>query len=426
MIVDDEESFRVTFADILDARGYDCRSASSVREAISAIDREAADVYLIDLKLPDGNGLEVLARVREVHPSAETIVLTGFSSLATAVQSLNLGAFGYLEKPYNIDRLFITLERALERQRLVRATPVLRDRLFEAVPGQWRGDLRARPAVAPNSARQSGLRRLLGYRPDEVDMLNAGELIPPKLLDRLSSPAALSAPASDASEIVEAPLKRKDGSQHWFSISIVRLIEPPTGDNGNGRVRTGVELLLVCNDMSAARQEVSEMEEHRDFLETVVSAIPSGIAIIDTDYRITYANPAYCRFLELDLDRVLHRRCHEVLSHYQSPCSMFGELCPITAARTNGAVGRVYREFQSADEHRRQVEYSANPFCDGQGNVTSFVVVLNNVSDRRAAESRVAEASEKLGLLNTELSLRQQSSRHRPASSSSRTSSSCA
>jgi PAS domain S-box-containing protein len=408
MIVDDEESFRTTFADILDARGYECRSAATVQDALVAVSREAADVYLVDLKLPDGSGLDVLSRVREAHPDAETIILTGFSSLSTAVQSLNLGAFGYLEKPYNIDRLFIALERALDRQRLVRRlhhSETAYSRLF-SVSGAavFMLDSSVHRIRSANPA----FSRLLGYSPDEVAALDPGKVLPAAVVGRLRASRKFLSSPPPAGEIVEAPLKRRDGSEQWFSISIVRLAEPGVEGNGDDDSRSGTEFLLVCNDMSSARQEVSAMEKHRNFLETVVSAIPSGIAIIDQDYRITYANPAYCRFLELDPEQVLQRRCHEVLSRYQSPCSLFGELCPITAARTNGAVGRVYRDFPCTDGHRRQVEYSANPFRDPQGNITSFVVVINDISDLRAAESRIAEANERLGRLNTELSLRQQ------------------
>ena len=407
MIVDDEESFRTTFADVLDARGYDCRSAASVQEAISVIRREAADVYLVDLKLPDGTGLDVLARIREAHPDAETIILTGFSSLSTAVQSLNLGAFAYLEKPYNIDRLFLTLERALDRLRLVRRlhhSETAYSQLFQASGvAVFLVDSRLSRIRSANPA----FSRMLGYPPEDLEELRPDDVLPAPVLDRLRAPQKSLALPPPTGELVEAPLKHRNGSQRWFSINVIRLDEPTADGNGNGGGRTGTGILLVCNDMSAGRQEVSAMEKHRDFLETVVSAIPSGIAIVDPDYRITYANPAYCGFLELEPDRVLQQRCHEVLSRYQSPCSMFGELCPITAARTTGAIGRVCREFLSADGHRRQVEYSANPFRDHQGNIMSFVVFLNDISDRRAAESRVAETSEKLGLLNTELSLRQ-------------------
>jgi PAS domain S-box-containing protein len=408
MIVDDEESFRVTFADILDARGYDCRSASSVQEALSAIDREAADVYLIDLKLPDGNGLEVLARVREVHPSAETIVLTGFSSLATAVQSLNLGAFGYLEKPYNIDRLFITLERALDRQRLVRRlhhSETAYSGLFQASGvAIFSLELPTFKVISANPA----FRQLLGYSPEEIQNLTGFDLLPESMHARLSRLADRSAPASPATDTIEAPLLHRDGTPRWFSISFTRLDQVRSAAPSSGADDRETQLLLVCNDITLARRELTEIEKHRDFLEAILSTAPGGIAIVDSDHRISYANPAYCRFVELDCGEVTGRRCHEVFNHYQSPCSMFGELCPITSARTTGTIGRVYREHQSRDGNRRQIEYTANPFRDASGNVTSFVIAVNDVTDLRAAEERVAESNERLGLLNTELSLRQQ------------------
>jgi len=408
LIVDDEESFRSTFADILDARGYDCKAAASVQEAISIIEQESADIYLVDLKLPDGTGLDILAKIRECRPAAETVILTGFASLPTAVQALNLGAFGYLEKPYNIDRLFITLERALERQRMVKrlhnsetAYSQLLQASGVAIFSFDTATLRVRNANPAFS-------RLLGYSPDEIDRLSAADLLSDSLRKRLASPAATRARRPQPKQTFEAPLCGKGGSLHWFSISAIRLDHSPSKSGLTAEEDSGTELLLVCNDISTARREMNELEKHRDFLETILSGIPCGIAIVDSNYRVTYANPAYCRFLELSREDLIDRACHEVFSHYQSPCSMFGELCPIAAARTTGTVGRVCREHQARDGHRRQIECSASPLKDRLGNVTSFVIVINDVSDLKAAECRIAETSERLGLLNTELSLRQQ------------------
>jgi PAS domain S-box-containing protein len=398
LIVDDEVSFRTTFADILATRGYECGTAASVAEAIATIEREAADIYLVDLKLPDGTGLDVLARVRELHPSAETAILTGFASLPTAVQALNLGAFAYLEKPYNIDRLFITLERALEKQRLVQRlhhSETAYSRLFQA-SGVAIFSLEL-PAFRVCSANPA-FHRLLGYSPEEIRNLDGFDLLPVSLHARLRQLAGGSAPASPATDTVEAPLLHRDGTPRWFSVSLARLDHNPARP----------ELLLVCNDVTSARRELTKLEKHRDSLEAILSTVPGGIAIVDGDYRITYANPAYCGFVELDCGEVAGRRCYEVFNRYQSPCSMFGELCPITSARTTGTLGRVYREHQSRDGNRRQIEYTANPFRDPSGNVTSFVIAVNDVTNLRTAEERVAESNERLGLLNTELSLRQQ------------------
>jgi PAS domain S-box-containing protein len=416
LIVDDEASFRSTFADILATRGYECKTAASVSEAIANIERESADIYLIDLKLPDGTGLDILTKVREVHPSAETIILTGFSSLSTAVQSLNLGAFGYLEKPYNIDRLFITLERALDRQRLVRRlhhSEAAYSGLFQASGvAIFSLELPTFKVISANPA----FRRLLGYSPEEIPNLDGFDLLPESMHARLRkladgparAAACGSALASPATDTIEAPLLHRDGTPRWFSISFTRLDQTRSAAPSSGADVRGTQLLLVCNDITSARRELTELEEHRDFLEAILSTVPSGIAIVDSDYRISYANPAYCRFVELDCGEVTGRRCYEAFNRYQSPCSMFGELCPITSARTTGAIGRVYREHQSRDGNRRQIEYTANPFRDASGNVTSFVIAVNDVADLRAAEERVAESNERLGLLNTELSLRQQ------------------
>jgi DNA-binding response OmpR family regulator len=116
LIVDDESAFAGTLADILGTRGYQTLTAPTGEEGAQAVRRTQVDLAIVDMRLPDLTGVEVLARIREHSPRTEVIILTGHASLDTAVRCLNLGAFGYIEKPYDIDRLFLLIERALGRR----------------------------------------------------------------------------------------------------------------------------------------------------------------------------------------------------------------------------------------------------------------------------------------------------------------------
>ncbi len=122
LIIDDESAFADTLADILGTRGYHTLTASTGGEGTQAARRAPVDLAIVDMKLPDISGVEVLARIRGHSPRTEVIILTGHASLDTAVHCLNLGAFGYLEKPYDIDRLFLLIERALAKRTRKRAT----------------------------------------------------------------------------------------------------------------------------------------------------------------------------------------------------------------------------------------------------------------------------------------------------------------
>jgi putative nucleotidyltransferase with HDIG domain len=116
LVIDDDPNVRKTLADILRVKGYEVAVAESGAEGIAAAARTPVAVALIDLKLPDMSGIEVMARIKAATPLTEAIILTGHAALETAVEATNKGAFSYLLKPYQIDELLQHIRRALERQ----------------------------------------------------------------------------------------------------------------------------------------------------------------------------------------------------------------------------------------------------------------------------------------------------------------------
>lgn len=164
-----------------------------------------------------------------------------------------------------------------------------------------------------------------------------------------------------------------------------------------------LDLLLVCNDTSVSRKALTELEQTRNLIAGVFAALPCGVAIVNNDYQIIDANAAYFKPLALDRSEVCGRNCHQAFSRYPNPCSMSGELCPIAAARTAGAVGRVYREHRLPDGRVRNLEYTANPLLDGHGSISAFVVVVNDLTGLREAEERLEQAKVALEALNTAL-----------------------
>lgn len=114
LIVDDEEAFLNAIARRLEMRGFIVSKASRGAEALELANKEQFDLALVDLKMPGMDGQELLAVLKKEHRFIEVIILTGHGSLDTAVECTKLGAFGYLPKPYEIDRLLETLRDAYE------------------------------------------------------------------------------------------------------------------------------------------------------------------------------------------------------------------------------------------------------------------------------------------------------------------------
>jgi signal transduction histidine kinase len=118
LVVDDEESVVVTIKAILQLDGYNVATTTSGVEARSMVRDVEYDLVLTDLRLEDGDGLDVLKAVRESYPETVTIMLTGYASLESAIQALRAGAYDYLVKPSEVEELRATVARGLERRRL--------------------------------------------------------------------------------------------------------------------------------------------------------------------------------------------------------------------------------------------------------------------------------------------------------------------
>jgi signal transduction histidine kinase len=118
LVVDDEESVVVTIKAILQLDGYDVATTTSGAQARSMVRETEYDLVLTDLRLEDGDGLDVLKAVRESYPETVTIMLTGYASLESAIQALRAGAYDYLVKPSEVEELRATVARGIERRRL--------------------------------------------------------------------------------------------------------------------------------------------------------------------------------------------------------------------------------------------------------------------------------------------------------------------
>ncbi len=119
LVVDDDLDFLKIISRILGRKGYEVETVPSAGKAISRLKERFYNAAILDISLPDAKGTELLPRIIEMHPDIIAIMLTGHSSVQNAVESLNRGAFAYLEKPLDPENLLSVISRGLEKQRLV-------------------------------------------------------------------------------------------------------------------------------------------------------------------------------------------------------------------------------------------------------------------------------------------------------------------
>ncbi len=119
LLVDDDEGFLQVASSILKIKGFAIDIAHNANEALKKFEEFSYNLVLLDILLPDMSGIELLTRLNRIQPGVISIILTGYSSVEYSVQSLNLGAFAYLEKPVNPGRLIDVIKRGMEKQRMM-------------------------------------------------------------------------------------------------------------------------------------------------------------------------------------------------------------------------------------------------------------------------------------------------------------------
>jgi len=143
LLVDDEADFRATAATLFRKRGYDVKTATSGKEAVEALKEGEIDVVILDVKMPEMDGLEALYKMRRIQPNVEVIMLTGHGSPNSALTGLRGGAFAYITKPCDIDLLSLKIREAfLKKKGLLKTERRIRDVMipvtsFGSVRDDW-------------------------------------------------------------------------------------------------------------------------------------------------------------------------------------------------------------------------------------------------------------------------------------------------
>ncbi len=118
LIVEDEETLSSSLRMALKSEGYNILCSGSGEEALKAIEKELVDLVILDIRLPGMNGLQAMEKIKELDPMILTIVMTGYAEVETAVRAMKMGAYDYINKPFELDEMKMIISKALETQKL--------------------------------------------------------------------------------------------------------------------------------------------------------------------------------------------------------------------------------------------------------------------------------------------------------------------
>lgn len=126
LIVDDEENVRHFLSRLLAAEGFTVLVATTAAEAIARVKEDPCDLAILDMRLPDGDGIALLKAMREIAPEIQGVVITAYGSIDSAIEAIKAGAYDYVTKPFRAQEILKVIDRALERDRLAKEVQRLR------------------------------------------------------------------------------------------------------------------------------------------------------------------------------------------------------------------------------------------------------------------------------------------------------------
>ncbi len=413
LVVDDEAKIARLCTRVLTREGYEAHGVSSGKKAIALLEQESFDLLVLDIRMPDLDGLTVLRRGRELDPHLTAVVITGFATMDSAIEAIQSGARGFILKPFSPTELLTTVRQALaqrqlelERLRLRTQLPVLevahtllvledRGHLSEQLCAVVARELDADQAVLLTFDRQGEKLSIAGSTGLSAEGLTRmeeaiGQQSPEEIIpeDKPGVPEALLAsgqpfaqPHADLADKLVVPLRTAARTVGALLLGREAGRKPFTAAD--------VNLLAIVGHQIATALENARLYEiiargKREW-ETTFDAIAQGVALLDADLHIARANRAFARMLGTIPQAVIGQHCYEAIHSETSPPPW----CPCHKALASGQPAEA--EWEHPTENRI-FSAAVYPMYNGEGHLQGAVHILQDITAQKRMESELIQA----------------------------------
>jgi PAS domain S-box-containing protein/putative nucleotidyltransferase with HDIG domain len=385
LIIDDDPQFRRTLSDVVQSSGYATTALGAPEEAVRAATKESPSVAIIDLKLEDASGLEVMRQIKKNSPYTECIILTGYASQESAIAAVNVGAYSYVQKPYDLDQLLITIRHASERAEAGRALRESEEKYRLVVDGASEGivllDLHGTiQEVNPKALELSALER------DDLVGKNFVQLLPSLKLD-----------PADTLRAFKDMLTGNHLAEHewtvtnWQGNQITFILHHSLVKKAGHVV--GVSIIL--EDVTDRKRAESELRESELKYRRLVEHSLQGMLVAQgMPPRIVFANAALAHIAGYTVEELLALLPEETSSLvHPEDRDFFFEQYRHRLAGTSSAPGYEFRALRK-DGTTRWLELHASPITyDGQPAVQAVFV---DITDRKRAQEELIQSYEQV------------------------------
>jgi PAS domain S-box-containing protein len=386
LIVDDDPDIRESLGDMLAHEGYRVQTVPDGSEALQCVKHQRYSAALLDIQLPDLDGLSVLKVMMELDPDLPIIILTGHASMENTIGSLVKGAFAYLTKPYNKQELTAVLRRAVSVKRLVvRAEHV--EQALLASEQRFRALVESASDAIVLSDQgghiiwwNAAAERLFAYPKDEVLGRTLSMLMPERF--RASHNAGLARLAAGGEpRLLGRPIElvglKKDGTEFPLELSLARWTTK------EGTFFSGI--IRDITERKHAEEAVIRLNHHNQL---ILHSAGEGIFGLDPEGRVTFINPMGAQLLGWESTPLIGQPMHTVLYRSRTEESVpTKEACPIYSALKDGGTHRIQNEiFTRKDGTTFPAEYVTSAIRE-QNRLVGAVVVFKDMTGRKRIDA---------------------------------------
>ncbi len=391
LIVDDEPRMCQSLMELLAGHNYELNTANSAKEAIEYLNKNYFDLILLNIGLPDMDGFQVMDHINRQSPKTLIIVMTGHASMESAVKALRKGAYDYLRKPFEPEKLLTTVKIALNQQKVKKDGELAKEALRE-------NEERFRSIVENTNAGYFFIDRdgliqdvneswikMYGYSSfDEI--VGKHFTIIQKMEDVESAKAFVKGIMRKDHKYMTGEFSRKckDGSigYHTFSARPVSHFGEVIGIEGF--IIDSTERKLLEKSLQISKKE----------WESTFDAMSDWVSVIDLDHQILRSNRSGEKFLSIPLGEMIGQTCYKLVHGSEEPIPE----CPLQKMLQT-------HEHETVDlyvqEMNRWLRVSIDPIMDEDGNLTKAVHIVRDITEYKEMEAEVLKAKklESLGTL---------------------------
>jgi diguanylate cyclase (GGDEF)-like protein/PAS domain S-box-containing protein len=391
LLVDDDPNLLKTLGEILKAKGFEVILAQTGDAALAYLGRQSLSVALIDLKLGDMSGLDILRDIKARSPESECIVLTGNASQASAIDAIQMGAFGYIQKPFEIDQVILSVQRAAEKNQSALALRESEEKYRRLFDRASLGIFQSTPegkAISVNPA----FARMFGYDSIEDALQNIKNVSIDIFVDPNRRAEILRMmEANPQLRTFENVYRRKDGSSFIGNLNTMPVL------NSNRQL---VRIEGIIEDITSRKQIENTLKESEELFRMAFENTHVGMNLVDLEGRFLKVNPQICEMFGYSSAELEGKYVNEVTHpDYQAETSSF--IQQAIQGRSD------HSEFEKLYIHKNGSlvwgQVSSSLVRDVTGIPLYFISHIQDITARKQTESELRKLRESLETANCDL-----------------------